>query len=112
MLVYHHNGKNVPFNASMSVVPSTIYLNMEPAFFMRKGKIEERKPGIWQRTDRKIFFTCPFCTAINRVGTNPSRYRYKSGGSTADSVWCHKCQRHLRLYYEPEGSKHAHQQPR
>ena len=93
------------FDSARISVPFVNY-GGEAAFLMKEGEIKKGcKAGIWQPDGKNAaFYTCPYCAAINR--SNCSDYspinRFRKATGLAESLWCIKCNRHLRLYYEKE----------
>lgn len=87
------------YDPSKMTVPYVHYSGRESAFLMKKGKVKKDCSGIWQHNGpRSVFYSCPFCSAINK-STVVARQSTQSSGY-ADSVWCVRCERHLRLFYE------------
>lgn len=86
-------------DSSKITVPYVDYCGFESAFLMKKGKVKKDCPGIWQSDGPgSVFYSCPYCSGINKVETVWRHYTRAT--READSVWCVKCVRHLRFYYE------------
>jgi len=106
MQIHRNSGRRTIeiFDPDRMTVPFVNY-GSEAAFLMKKGEIKKGcRPGIWQPDGKNsVFYTCPYCAAINRSDCfylSPERFQRVTG--LAESLWCMKCSRHLRLYYEKE----------